>query len=244
MKMERRKMISKYLSDYRDQNPEIRSWLRLSRKTGKTERSLQRYYSQEQTPSKNSCAEILEELEVKSEEISDVLRDYYNASFIPKGWDRGLASNAAAFRSYASTDDKMVIWGLSAKKNGTSLDEISEYMVRVRAETVVETLLNDGFLREVNGRLRTDHAITRHPDVLLDTARRIAGVAYSSVSLYKTHSLVKVLGWSKAGKRVVDGIVDEFKRKLHECSSIPANIGDEPVLLGLTVCKLGEKVDD
>lgn len=240
----RRELISQYLSEYRERNPHIRNWSRICSATGKSERTIHRYFSKEQTPNKTSFAEILEEIDIPSSEISDKLWEFYDVKYRPRGYDKDMVNSSSGFRQYSASNESLIIWAMASTKSGTTVEEISQHMHPAIAENLTNRFLESKILREINGRLRSEKLTTRRSDVLLHTATRSADLALAKDGIFKTGSLIKIEGFSKKGLKKLDELRHGFENDLYKLTEDPSNMGDCPTVLGLSLCKLGERDEE
>lgn len=237
----KRELISDYLSDYRQQNPQIKNWSALSRVTGKSERTIHRYFSKEQTPNRTSFAEILEEVGIPAEEISEHLREHYGANYRPVGYDKDILSSAAAFDAFSKSKETMIIWAFTSKKDGTDLAEIQEHMHQNIAEILINKFLELGLIREINGKYKSVVVTTRRAEALLKTSQKVAELSSSLCGVFKTGSLIQVQGLSEKGYKNLNKIKEEFEEKFCKLTTDSDNLGNMPVAFALSLCNLGVK---
>jgi hypothetical protein len=231
-----RVIISDLLHQYKTSHPDT-SWSDLAKKARLSTRSVERYAARESTPTANNARSLLDSLDLTPARIETILEDYYKTTYTSRD-----GNDPVAAKELAANTDMLLIWSMASAEEGTNLNSIIDYVPRLTAKKLTETMLNKGILREINGKLMAKDFSLGNPLTQLETSEGMAKIGLHLFGQEITKALNEVWGWSEDGLQTIMRDIDNFSSIILKRMEQKELRGNIPTLIGLTMTAIkGQK---
>lgn len=201
----------------------------LSEQSGVHYEVIRRLLTKEVLPKAENAAQLLDTIGESVTEVYKILREPpYSKTYLPNNPIESLKLNTKMARNYSENDDKLFIYGMTGKLNGTTSSEV-ESILGAPAKSMVEDILNEGNAREINNRLKRDDVDFHDEEVNLRHAKSISSNALKFHKVHRTHATTFAQSYNDEGLVEYDKARIKIQAILNELNNRPELRGDHLV---------------
>lgn len=206
-------VIANHIQDWMNNNN--KSMKDLSELSGVNYEVIRRLVSEEVLPRAWNCTKILETINLNVGAIYEILRQPpYSKDYLPENAGE-LKTDPILARDYAQNNDKVILYGLTNKLNGTNEEEIKHELGKTGIDNIKD-ILENRHAGTINNRIKRDEISFHDKETNIRFAVGMANNALKNVCSDRTRATTFAIGLNEKGLKEWSEVEAKIQNILNE----------------------------